>query len=195
MRTTRMVIPPLPTGPDTVLDMPLDGPMTTTQVQDRSQNANHGTIGSGNTFVYPGLDFDGTDDANVTPAAQDLGDPQTFSCWFKPDGVAGADCLFLLEGVADEIFVGTSTLSVANLTNTPTFYVDGVASTTVVAGKWQMMTTTLDGAEPASAVVIGDAVGVTQCDGVISDVFISNKELSAAEVLNRFNITSHKYGV
>ena len=186
--------PRFPTGPLTVLDMPVDRPLAALEVQDQSQNSNHGTFGSGNTLTYPGLDFDGTGNSEIAPATVDVGDPQTFSCWFKPDGIGGNDMLFRLEGAADSIIVATGTLSVANLAGNGTVYVNGVAGTSIVAGIWQMCTVTIDAAESASSLLIGDSAG-TQCNGIIAGVFISDKEFTAAEVLSLYMLTRYKYGV
>lgn len=42
-------------GPLVVIDVPLDRPMTATLVQDRSLNANHGTLINAPVFQYPGI--------------------------------------------------------------------------------------------------------------------------------------------
>ena len=187
--------------PETKLYMPLDKPIVDTVasklVQDRSANNNHGVFGSGNVMAYPGMRFDGTINSNIILTNQDLGDPQTFSVWFKPVSVAGLDILIVLEGVADMFSVSTGTLTATSLVNAETMYVNGVASTTVVAGFFQMLTMTLDAAESAGQVVIGrkSAPGPAYCNGILGDIFVSDGELSAVEVLNLFNRTRRRYGI
>lgn len=184
---------PITSGLSTVIDIPLDRPLTAALVQDRSFNGNHGTVGSANTFDYPGLTFDDSANAKITPATADVGDPQTFSCWVKPDNIADLDVLFGLEGLSDNIVVNAGTLGAANLANAETAYVNGLAGTTVVAGVWQMCTITLDGAESASSLKIGTAT-TAKYDGVMAGIFISNKELSPAEIKGLYERTKRYYG-
>ena len=58
MKIQAKIQPQFPTGPDTVLDMPLDSNfLSGVLVQDRSQAGNNGTAVNGPTPTYPGFKF------------------------------------------------------------------------------------------------------------------------------------------
>lgn len=95
------IYPRFPTGPDTVIDVPLNGPMSATQVQNHSQTDGHLTFfGSSNpVFQYPGLlcDKDAESTAMLTLTTT-ISYPITIMGWVK---VAASD-----SGNEDFAFLG-----------------------------------------------------------------------------------------
>ncbi len=96
MHTAHRIRPRFPTGPDTVLDVPLDGPMSATLVQDRSQNANHATLQNSPVFQYPGLLCDQTAESMAyADLLTTITIPATLIQWANVPAAGNSELLFL----------------------------------------------------------------------------------------------------
>ncbi len=90
----------VPRGPDTVLDVPLGAPMSATLVQDRSQNANHGTILNTPIFRYPGMAVIKDAGEGVSAALlTTLSYPLTVLVWAKTPTTTNDDIPMIIEMV------------------------------------------------------------------------------------------------
>lgn len=176
-----------------VVDMPLAMPLSAGKAFDRSQNNNDGVLGSANTWAYPGLKFENTVNSIITIG--DVGDAQTFSCYFKPAlvGAAAFDMIFNLEGVFEVIYANASNIVAFGIAGNATIYINGEVLTAITTA-WQMCTVTIDAPESVSNLIIG-SIAAIKCDGDIGDVFVSTEKYSQTQAQNLFNLTRWKYGI
>lgn len=159
---------------------------TGTTVYDSTANGNNGTI-SGATWqtedmcvVGKCLYFDGSDD--VVTISNSVGNIKTVSFWVKP--ITTSEQFIDLNGSA-YIQSSSGTISATGFTN-PTIYVNGKASTTIEANKWQHVVMTTNTA------VSGSAVKIAQISSNFGQVFVDEVKLypyarSAAQVLADYN--------
>lgn len=144
--------------------------------------------------VYPGFDF-----TAATSHYLDIGagptSVKTMSFWVKQDDIAGNEYPLDLNGT-DYISIESGVVTVYGLAG-HTLYVDGVLGTsgvtTITTGP-HLITLTDSTANNASDFDIG-RVTAAYFDGIISDVRLYDRVLSAAEVLDIYNLQKWRYGV
>lgn len=100
--------------------------------KDISDNANDGTVSGGVKFKRVGAELDGTD-GKIDLG--DVGNIQEISGWFK---FATTSEDMVLTDTGADIAAVSGTITYTTLTATATL-VDGVASTTIVAGQWHFI--------------------------------------------------------
>ena len=114
---------------------------------------------------------------------------KTVAFWFKPNSTTQS---ILALNSSASITTSGGVLTTAGFTS-PTLYVDGTITSTVVNTGWHLIVVTTTTPVNANAVTIG-LVGSTYFSGVIDDVRIYNRVLSAGEVLQLYNIGSSPSG-
>jgi hypothetical protein len=107
---------------------------------------------------------------------------KSVSLWVNPDSTTNY-LLSLTSGAY--LTVSSGTLSTTGITN-PIIYVNGVASTTLVADTWQLVTITTDTAINANQLYVG-RVGANYFDGTLDEVRLYNRSLSPAEVQSLYH--------
>lgn len=143
-------------------------------ISDLTPNGNDGTFVSAPYFNLEGLRFDGVDDAVTIGATSQI--IKTFAIYLIPTTTS--------EDIAD-MDGGTHTLEVAAGTitatgwATPSIYVDGVLSSTLVAGRAQLISVTSATGFSASSLSIGTET--TFFEGTIIAAFMSGAALTATE--------------
>lgn len=198
MKTQFKVKPRFPTGPDTILDMPLDGWLATgTLVQDRSQSNNDGTAtnngGSGTpTPEYPGFSFTATSKhlINIGNAGNGI---KTITAWIKPVAVnVGLDPIINLNNT-DALSVITGTLTANGLATGTILYVDGVTGTTITTN-WHHVAVTTTAGFNATGLEIGQLTALN-FNGLIGNVMLFPDTLSDSEIESVYQLQRHRYGV
>ncbi len=126
-----------------------------TNAQDTTVNNNDGTI-SGATWTEESrcisgkcLQFDGTDD--VVTVSNSVNNIQSVSFWVRP--ATTSEQFIDLNGSA-YIQSSSGTISATGFTS-PTIYVNGVVSSTIIANQWQHITVTTGSALTGSAIKLG----------------------------------------
>ena len=167
-----------------------DGPDMLTNVADKSgQNDNGNLIHSGSgTTTAPGkvgqaLTFDGINDY-VTLGASYNG-VQSVSFWIKVATSTTLQKILDLNGTAT-VTIDSGTLNGNNFTS-PTRYVDGAAASAINDTNWHHVAITTGTGINASAMDIG-RISAAYLGGSIDDVRIYSLALSAAEVLQLYNL-------
>src|SRR3989344_9247261 len=124
---------------------------------DLSGNSNTGTLTNMNRTantvigkVGQALNFDGVNDYVDRGTGPTV--VNTVSFWVYPETTT--EYFVNLTGTTDFIWVNAGTVTATGLTS-PTIYVDGVVSSTLVANKWQYVTVTSATSENASNLDIG----------------------------------------
>ncbi len=163
-----------------------------TTVFDYSLGGATGTVtGTDIAPAYPGFTFNGTDDfIDVGNQGSAI---KTIAMWVKATSVAGFDYPIDLNGT-DYIIINSGDVG-ANGFAGSTIYVDGVAATTITAGKWHLIGLTIGTAKTASDLDIGRVEGVGLFTGKISDVMLFDAEFTAADMKSIFEITRERYSV
>lgn len=200
------------------------GPTTTGKIFDYSLNGHTGTLqGTSPTFKYPGIDLPGTDEyIQVSNPSHDFGKDTTILIWVKADSLTlnrqlfdTRDSLFASNSMAAwidgtnshlEFFAGGATdkFTFSSVTDTwyhivivyngtlgsVTAYVNGISLTLDVSGP--VSTSTYAG----DNLTIGARADIASFfDGLFDDVMIFNKEFSAVEVKNIYEVSRWRYGV
>lgn len=177
-----------------------------------------GTV-TGATYGSQGRTFDGLDDHIVIPAASSLnmGSQGTVMVWIKPTTVAANDIFCGRYNTTAGWFFRSANLAAAKMEFSP----EGVTSITgtadvLVAGAWSHVTATYDtsgvvrlyhnaildktsaAGQPAITEVddlwiAGVQVAALYFPGVIGEVLLYNRALTAAEILNHYLATKWRY--
>lgn len=142
---------------------------------DDQIGSNDGAFVSTPVFNRDGLKFDGTDDA-INFGATGL-TVKTVALLLKPNTTT--EDIADLDGGTHTIEVGAGTVTATGFSS-PTIYVNGLLSSTLVAGTSQTIIITTATGISASAFHVGTET--TFFDGVISAVITSADELTATEV-------------
>ncbi len=161
--------------------------MTSGRANDVSGNSKHANLIniSTSTFYKAGklgqaFNFDGTNDyltaGNVSSSIN------TVAFWVQAPSTTHK--VLDLNGTATVETVG-GTITANNFTS-PTIYVNGVVTSTITANTWYHVVITTGTAINASAVDIG-RISSTYFQGVIDDVRVYNRVLSATEVKQLYN--------
>lgn len=144
-------------------------------VLDFSENSNFGSFNSTPLFERNGLVMDGLDDSvTIGATSQTI---KTFAIILDPNSTS--EDIADMDGGTHTVEVGAGTVTATGWA-APTIYVDGVATSTLVAGISQVLVITSATGFSASALKIGQET--TFFAGIISAAFISNDELTATEV-------------
>ncbi len=168
------------------------GLTTTGEVFDYSLGGATGTVtGTGIAPTYPGFSFNGTDD--FIDVGNQGGAIKTLLLWIHATSIAGFDYPIDLNGT-DYIIINTGDVG-ANGFAASTFYVDGVAASTITAGNWHLIGLTIATAKTASDLDIGRTGGVGLFTGKIGDVMLFDRVLSVADIKSIYSVTRWRYGV
>ncbi len=158
---------------------------TGTNAQDSSSNNNDGTI-TGATWQTSDqcisekcLSFDGTND--VVTVANSVAGVQSVSFWVRP--ITTTEQFVDLNGSA-YISASSGTVSATGFTS-PTIYVDGKVSSTIVANKWQYISVTTASALTGSAVKVGQ-ISTNYGQAFFDDIKIYNYARTAAQIKTDF---------
>jgi hypothetical protein len=92
-----------------------------------------------------------------------------------------------LTGTTDYIWVNAGTITATGLTS-PTIYVNGAVSSTLLANQWQYVVVTTNTSENASNLDIGRTQDANYMEGSLDDVRVYNRALSADEVKQLYNM-------
>jgi len=159
-------------------------------VYDYSGNSNNGTLtlGAAPTVANArvegkyscALDFDGTDD--YTSVGDLSVETQTIAFWANPDSASE----YILDLDGSSYLNATSGAIGTNGFTSPTVYVNGVKTTTIVADQWQHIAITSDTGIDATSTDIG-RYGGNYFDGTIDDVRIYNYALTPIQIDNVYN--------
>ena len=170
-----------------------DGPDTLTNIADKSGQGNNGSLilgasGNTSTTTTPGrvgqaLLFDGINDY-VTLGASYNG-VQTVAFWIQVSTSTTLQKIIDLNGTAT-VTIDSGTLNGNNFTS-PTRYVDGAAASTINDTNWHHVAITTGTGINASAMDIG-RISAAYLGGLLDDVRIYNRALSASEILQLYQI-------
>jgi len=167
-----------------------DGPDMLTNIADKSGQGDNGSLihSSSGTTTVPGkvgqaLSFDGINDY-VTLGASYNG-VQSVSFWIKVATSTTLQKILDLNGTAT-VTIDSGTLNGNNFTS-PTRYVDGTAASTINDTNWHHVAITTGTGINASAMNIG-RISAAYLGGSLDDVRIYSRALSAAEVLQLYNL-------
>lgn len=166
---------------------------TGTSAYDSGAFSNTGTLAGGTLPTWQTEDqcvsgkclfYDGAN-SNIT-VANVIKQVQTVSMWVRPTSVADI-ALLDLDGGTHRITVASGTITATGFA-TPTIYVNGVVSSTLVANQWQLVTVTTGTAfDTTSSLTIGKyATGSKFFPGFIDNVKIYNFPLSASQIKSDF---------
>ncbi|MDE1975233.1 MAG: LamG domain-containing protein, partial [Patescibacteria group bacterium] len=165
---------------------------TTATTLDKSGNNNTGTLNGMNqaTSVVIGkigqaLKFDGS--TSYVGVSNTIA-TRSVSFWVKPT-TSSASMINLTSGAYVTASAGTIT---ATGFTSPTIYVNGSAGSTLTANVWNHIVVTDTANTSANAITIGKANG-SYTGGVIDDVRIYNRALSATEVKQLYDMGAGKF--
>lgn len=125
------------------------------------------------------LSFDGTND--VVTVANSVSGIQSVSFWVRP--ITTTEQFVDLNGSA-YIQASSGIVSATGFTS-PTIYIDGKVSSTIVANKWQHVSVTTASSLTGSAIKVGQ-ISTNYGQGFFDDVKIYNYARSAAQVKTDF---------
>ena len=150
---------------------------------DFSGNGNNGTITgqpvTQENILGDAMYFDGTDDyIDIGSTSQTV---NTVSFWIKP--TTTSEDIIDLDGGTHTIEVSSGTLTATGF-DTPTIYVDGNVSSTLVAGLWQHVVITTAAGFTASDLDIGKET--TYFDGYLADIKIYNEVKNSGWVTKQY---------
>ena len=167
----------------------MDWGSSTAEALDMSGQGNHGdVIGATAAIgkVGQGLEFDG--DGDYADIGNVYNSVKTVNFWIKADGLTKK--IIDLNGTVDiEIVSGTITAN--NFSNT--IYVDGAVSS-VIDTDWHYVAIATGTAINVNAVDIG-RIGAGYFDGILDEVRIYNRALSADEIGQLYRIGARKMGL
>jgi hypothetical protein len=157
---------------------------------DSSVNENNGTLGSGNSApswsldgkFNSGLEFDGSND--YVDIGSGPSTVNTVSFWTNP--TTTTEYFVDLNGSA-YISSSSGILSATGFYS-PSIYVNGVKTTTVISGSWQHVTITTATSLNANDLDIGRIEGTGHLEGSIDEVKIYNSALTADQIKLDYNM-------
>ena len=168
----------------------MDGPDTLTNIADKSGQGDTGNLihGGSGTTTAPGkvgqaLTFDGVNDY-VTLGASYNG-VQSVAFWIQVSTSTTLQKILDLNGTAT-VTIDSGTLNGNNFTS-PTRYVDGAAASAINDTNWHHVAITTGTGINASAMDIG-RISAAYLGGSLDDVRVYSRALSAAEVLQLYNL-------
>lgn len=184
----RPYIQPVPTSKGLVCDLPMTHFVSGAVIHDETGGGFDGTATNSPILMYPGMEFTAASsqyvDVGTGPSSV-----KTMSCWIKPDDIAGAD-FFLTLNATQALFLGAGVLTISNWAGGTT-YVNGVAGSAVTA-VWTHVAFTNSTAANASDMDVGRSLAVYY-DGLVADVRLYDRVLSAEEIRGIHALQRHKY--
>ena len=187
-----------PSSVGLVLDIPLTGGfMTGAILRDETGNGFDGTAVNSPILKYPGMDFVAASETYIDVGTGPTS-VQTASIWIKLDDVAGSEHFLDLDSGSTFIRVNVSVIGAVGFAS-PVLYVDGVLGTidvTTVDTEWHHIILTSSSSINAIGVSVGRRFGMPTSsfvDGLLSDVRLYNRVLSAEEAGDIFRLQRHKY--
>lgn len=161
----------------------------TSTTYDTSENSNDGTMTGTMTAADwvngkkgSALDFDGSNDYI------DIGTGPTsvksVEFWVKP--TTTTEYFVNLTSTTDYIWSNAGTVTATGFTS-PTIYVNGIQTTTLVSGVWQHVVVTTDTAENASNLDIGRTADTNYMEGQIDNVRLYDYARTPAQVAWSYN--------
>lgn len=197
---------PRPSSKGLVFDLPLTGGFVNggfaagAKVQERTNTFPSTAKGAALTPddipipAYPGFDFTTAKEHYIGIGAGPAS-VMTISLWTKPDDVAGNDGLIDLNG-ADTLSISTGTLTKTGFAGgTAILYTDAVAAATVVTAAWHHIAITDTNAKNATGLDIGRIRAGVEMGGIISEVRLYDRVLSAIEIKDIYRLQKWRYGV
>uniref|UniRef100_A0A6M3XLE5 Lectin/glucanase superfamily protein n=1 Tax=viral metagenome TaxID=1070528 RepID=A0A6M3XLE5_9ZZZZ len=171
-----------------VIDLPMtmeNHDPTNVRTLDVSGNGNHGTFEDTPTKLTTskGYSFDGTND---DLSCGNVGTMKSAAFWIKP--TTTSEDIADMDGGTHTIEVGSGTITATGWSS-PAIYVDGVVSSTLVAGIWQHVVITTATGFAASAVKFGKET--TYLDGSLMEAKLLPDELTPLQVADLY-ITERK---
>lgn len=186
-------IAPQPTSSGLVADLPMAEFSSGAVIWDRTGDGYDGTATNSPTLAHPGVDLTAASSQYV-----DIGTGpnlvKTVSLWVKPDDIAGTD-LFISLNNSDYLGASTGAVTVVGFT-APSMYVDGTLGTsgvTTMTARWTHIVATDTTAANASNLDIGRLLA-TYYDGLVADVRLYDRALTAQEIFSLYNLQRRKYG-
>jgi len=110
---------------------------------------------------------------------------RTVAFWVNPRTTT--EYFVNLTGTTDYIWANAGTVTATGLSS-PTIYVDGEPTIAITAGAWHHVVVVTDTAENASNLDIGRAADVNYLNGLLDDVRVYNRALSAIEAARLYKI-------
>jgi hypothetical protein len=186
---------PKPSDYGLVCDFPLDGGFTSGVTFWDTTNSYTGTATNSPTPQYPGFDFVAASSMYIDVGACYNG-VKTISLWINQDDVAGNEYPIDLNGT-DYLSIESGVVTVNGLAG-HTLYVDGAAGTsgvTTVTANWHHIAITDTSTNNASDFDIGRAdIGpAVYYDGLIGDVRLYSRVLTATEIRSIYYLQRHRY--
>lgn len=176
-----------------------DGPdvnWSTGVVLDVSGQGNNGVVNNMSTSSSPikgeagqAFKFDGTNDYIDRGAGPTS--VKTILFWVYP--TTTTEYFVNLTADTDYIWANAGTITAQGITGT--IYVDGAVSSAISAAKWQLVAVTTETAENASNFDIGRTQDANYMDGMIDEVRLYNRALSADEILEIYNASAASYSM
>ncbi len=164
---------------------PMDETSGTT-VDDVSSENHTGTAVNGATVVNGkhshARNFDGSDDyieIGTGPTSV-----KTAQFWVYPQTTT--EYFLNFTGATDYIWANSGTVTATGFTS-PTIYVNGQASTTIMSNQWQHIAVTTATAENASALKIGLVASSNYGEALIDEVRLFSEELSASTIQSHYS--------
>ena len=146
---------------------------------DSSHHGNHATLHGGVTKDDKhGYSFDGVDGYLDVG---DIGSVNAVSFMFNP--ASDTEDIIDMDGGAHTIEVNAGTLTATGF-DTPIITVNGVASTAIQVGQWQVVTITTETAFNASAFKIG--METTYFEGRIKNVIANHLEMTSLQAIDNY---------
>ncbi|MBI2465307.1 DUF2341 domain-containing protein [Candidatus Shapirobacteria bacterium] len=136
---------------------------------------------SGN--INSSLNFDGTDD--VVTIGGTIPQVNTVSFWAKP---SSSTTNILQLNSSTNITATAGTLSASGFTN-PSFYINGIGSSAIIANTWQQITISTGTTINANQIKIG-LVNSSYYSGQLDDVRIYNYPLTTTQIKTIYNLNS-----
>jgi hypothetical protein len=160
---------------------------TAATTKDKSGNNNTGTLTNMNIKTAPvagkigqGLKFDGS--TSYVSVSNTISS-RSVAFWIK-SASSSASMINLTSGAY--IAASSGTITATGFTS-PTIYVNGASGSTLTANVWNHIVVTDTAATSSNAITFGKANGA-YTTGIIDDVRIYNRALSASEVLQLYNM-------
>ncbi len=177
----------------------MDWGSSTAEVLDRSGQDNYGDVtnfgqeGAVIGKVGQALEFDGSNDyVNIGTGPTSV---KTVAFWVYPETTT--EYFVNITGVTERIWANAGTITATGFSS-PTIYVDGAVSSTMVADQWHFIVITTATAENASSFKIGRIdlpASEDYLEGKMDEVRLYNYALSTSTIQDLYRTEGRKFGV